>query len=155
MAHDVSTLQQLLAPSVVALGYELLGCVYISQGRHTVLRIYIDSPNGITVEDCERVSRQLSAVLDVEDPISGTYSLEVSSPGIDRPLFTREHFLRVLGEQVNIKLHVPVDNRRHFRGQLINVVDDNVVVNVDSQEFALPLANIAKANLLAQKDMKK
>jgi ribosome maturation factor RimP len=150
MAHDISTLQELLAPSVAALGYELLGCIYISQGRHTVLRIYIDSANGISVADCERVSRQLSAVLDVEDPIAGTYSLEVSSPGIDRPLFTREQFLRFLGAQVNIKLHAPLEDRRHFKGRLINVVDANVIVNVDGKEFALPLANIAKANLVAE-----
>ncbi len=149
MVRDPSKLQELLSPSVAALGYELLGCIYVPQGRRTILRIYIDKQEGVTIADCERVSRQLAAVLDVEDPIMGSYSLEVSSPGIDRPLFTREQFQRFVGSKVNIKLHAAIDNRRQFKGQLVNVIEDNVVVNVDGTEFTLPLTNIAKANLLA------
>src|SRR6185312_2141027 len=119
--RDTAALQELLAPTTAALGYELLGCVYVPQGRQAILRVYIDSPEGITVDDCERVSRQLGAVLDVEDPIRGYYALEVSSPGMDRPLFTLAHFQRFIGAKVNIRLHMPVGERKHFKGVIAAV----------------------------------
>lgn len=145
---EVAALQELFAPTVAAAGCELWGCVYIPQGRHTVLRVYIDSERGVTVANCEQVSRQLSALLDVENPVTGNYSLEVSSPGIDRPLFSLAQFQRFIGSQVDIRLHVPIEARRHFKGVLQNVAGDNVIVQVDDQAFTLPLANIAKAHLI-------
>ena len=116
MHRDKTALQNILAPSIEALGYELWGFVYVPQSRYSVLRVYIDSDKGITVSDCERVSRQLSAVLDVEDPLPGAYSLEVSSPGLDRPLFTLAHFERYLGAGVNVRVHVPVESVDILRG---------------------------------------
>jgi len=148
MAKDTTALQALIAPTVTALGYELVGCVYMPQGRHGLLRIYIDSENGIKLEDCEKVSRQISGVLDVEDPIAGTYNLEVSSPGLDRPLFTLQHYQRFIGKTANLKLHTPIEKRRHLKGKLQAVVADKIVIKVDEMEFTVPLANIAKANLL-------
>ena len=121
MSSKLEQLQALLAPVVEALGYECWGLEFLSQGRHSLLRVYIDKADGILIEDCETVSRQVSGVLDVEDPISGEYTLEVSSPGMDRPLFTLEQFARYVGEQVKIKLRVPFERRRNFQGVLRGV----------------------------------
>lgn len=152
MARDQTVLQTLLEPAVTALGYELLGCVYVPQGRRGLLRIYIDSEKGIQLADCEKVSRQVSAVLDVEDPIKGAYTLEVSSPGLNRPLFTLAHFQRVIGEMIELRLHAPIANRRQFRGILQNVVADQIIIKIQDAEFKLSFANIARANLLASKE---
>ena len=96
-------LDELIRPAVVALGYELWACEYIPQGKYSLLRIYIDSEQGITLDDCEKVSGQISAILDVEDPIHGQYTLEVSSPGLDRPLYTAEHYQRYIGQMIKLK----------------------------------------------------
>ena len=133
---------------VEALGYECWGLEFLSQGRHSLLRVYIDRPEGILIEDCEKVSRQVSGVLDVEDPISGEYTLEVSSPGMDRPLFTLEQFARYVGEQVKIKLRVPFERRRNFQGVLRGVEEQDVVVLVDDHEYLLPIDSIDKANII-------
>ncbi len=143
-----ATLEALIAPSISALGYELLGCIYISHGQSATLRVYIDSENGITITDCERVSRQISAILDVEDPIASKYLLEVSSPGLDRPLFTLDQFRRFVGENVNIKLHIPLENRKHLKGLLKSVGEHSVVVEVDDKAIEVILENIARANLI-------
>jgi len=141
-------LQTLLAPALTTLGYELLGIERISQGkRGQLLRIYIDHPEGISVEDCERASYQISGILDVENPIAGQYDLEVSSPGIDRPLFTLEHFERFIGHKVALKLRQPVENRRKFTGILQQVQDQTIVLHVDGSEYLLPYAKIEKAHL--------
>ena len=124
------------------------GVEYISQGRHSLLRVYIDHPNGILVEDCEAVSRQVSGVLDVEDPITNEYTLEVSSPGMDRPLFTLEQFAAHAGEQVKVKLRSPFEGRRNFQGLLRGVEDQDVVVQVDEHEYLLPIEMIDKANVV-------
>lgn len=126
----------------------MLGIEYVSQGKHSVLRIYIDKEGGILVDDCEAVSRQASAILDVEDPISSEYTLEVSSPGMDRPLFTLEQFASHAGEQVKIKLRSPFEGRRNFQGLLRGVEEQDVVVQVDNQEFLLPIDSIDKANII-------
>ncbi len=141
-------LQQLLEPPVQALGYELVGIEYISQGRGAVLRIYIDSPAGISADDCQRVSHQVSGVLDVEDPIQGRYDLEISSPGLDRPLFTAQHFARYVGHKAKVRLGVPMNGRRNFSGVLQGVQADAVLINDEGVEFSLPLGAIDKANLV-------
>lgn len=148
---DRTVLTELLTPTIEGLGYELWGLVVIPQGRYTTLRIYIDKEEGITVDDCERVSRQVSAILDVEDPIHGTYTLEVSSPGIDRPIFTLKQFMRFVKAQVNVRLHVPVENRRHLKGEIQNVRENEIIILVDDQEFAIAHDNIARANLIPGK----
>lgn len=148
MSSKLEQLQALLAPVVEALGYVCWGIEFLSQGRHSLLRVYIDHPNGILVDDCEKVSRQLSGVLDVEDPISADYTLEVSSPGMDRPLFTLDQFEAHVGEQVKVKLRYPFEGRRNFQGLLRGVEDQEVVVQIDGHEYLLPIDVIDKANIV-------
>jgi len=143
-------LQELIEPSVVALGYQLWGIEMISQGRHSMLRIYIDAEEGIGVEDCASVSRQVSGILDVEDPISGEYTLEVSSPGMDRPLFTLEQYKAFVGHVVQLKLRMPFDGRRRFKGVLSGIEDEDIVLVVDQEEYLLPIDHIEKANIVPQ-----
>ncbi|MFG0381468.1 ribosome maturation factor RimP [Pseudomonas sp. zbq_18] len=152
MSSKLEQLQAMLAPVVESLGYQCWGVEFISQGRHSVLRIYIDHANGILVDDCEVVSRQVSAVLDVEDPISSEYTLEVSSPGMDRPLFSLEQFAAHAGEQVKIKLRSPFEGRRNFQGLLRGVEEQDVVVLVEDHEFLLPIDLIDKANIIPRFD---
>jgi len=140
--------QAMLEPAVTALGYEFWGLEYLTHTRQAVLRVFIDSPDGITVEDCAKVSRQLSAVLDVEDPIAAEYTLEVSSPGMDRPLFTLDQFIRYSGEQVKIRLRSPFEGRRNFNGRLVGVEAEDVVVVVEDHEYLLPIEMIDKAELV-------
>ncbi|MCQ4348170.1 ribosome maturation factor RimP [Pseudomonas stutzeri] len=152
MSSKLEQLQALLAPVVEALGYQCWGVEFISQGRHSLLRVYIDHPDGILIEDCEKVSRQISGVLDVEDPISGEYILEVSSPGMDRPLFTLEQFAAHVGAQVKIRLRSPYEGRRNFQGVLRGIEEQDVVVQVDDHEYLLPIDSIDKANIIPRFD---
>ncbi|HCL3292108.1 TPA: ribosome maturation factor RimP [Pseudomonas aeruginosa] len=152
MSSKLEQLQALLAPVVEALGYECWGVEFISQGRHSVLRVYIDRPEGILIDDCEAVSRQVSGILDVEDPISGEYTLEVSSPGMDRPLFTLEQFAKHAGEQVKIRLRSPYEGRRNYQGILRGVEEQDVVVLVDDHKYLLPIDSIDKANIIPRFD---
>lgn len=145
-------LTELVASAVEPLGYELLGVEYLAQGRHSVLRIYIDSPDGITLDDCERASRQVSAVLDVDDPLKGQYTLEMSSPGLDRPLFTAEHFTQFIGHEVKLRLHSPLEGQRRFKA-LIKGVEGDVIHLTSSEtdeDWQISLDNIEKANLLTK-----
>ncbi|WP_284377641.1 ribosome maturation factor RimP [Litoribrevibacter albus] len=150
MSTKSNQLQEMLAPVVESLGYDFWGLEYVSQGKHSVLRVFIDHENGIQVDDCAKVSRQLSAVLDVEDPISSEYSLEVSSPGMDRPLFTLEQFEKYIGQVVSVKLRFPFEGRRKFMGRLNGVEGSDVVVQVDNHEYCLPIDSIDKANVEPQ-----
>ena len=152
MSSKLEQLQALLAPVVEALGYECWGVEFLSQGRHSLLRVYIDHANGVLVDDCEKVSRQISGVLDVEDPISSEYTLEVSSPGMDRPLFTLEQFARHAGELVKIKLRSPFEGRRNFQGLLRGAEEQDVVVLVDDHEYLLPIDLIDKAIIIPRFD---
>ncbi|MEH6625973.1 MAG: ribosome maturation factor RimP [Motiliproteus sp.] len=150
MATKREQLELLITPVVTGLGFDLWGIEYMSQGRHTVLRIFIDAEKGVFIQDCAAVSRQLSSVFDVEDPIAGEYSLEVSSPGMDRPLFTLEHYKAHVGQRVQLKLRVPFEGRRRFNGLLKAVEGDEVIVQVDDQEYLLPIDSIDKANIVPQ-----
>lgn len=152
MSSKLEQLQALLAPVVEALGYQCWGIEFLSQGRHSLLRVYIDHANGILIDDCEKVSRQLSGVLDVEDPISVDYTLEVSSPGMDRPLFKLEQYAARVGEQVKIKLRSPFEGRRNFQGLLRGVEEQDVVILVDDHEYLLPVDLIDKANIVPRFD---
>jgi ribosome maturation factor RimP len=143
-------LSALVEPAVSGLGFELWGIEYLPQRNHAMLRIYIDGPNGITVDDCALVSRQVSAVLDVEDPIQSEYTLEVSSPGLDRPLFKLDQYARYAGEKVMIRLRVPFERRRNFSGTLIGVEGEDVVVHVDDHEYLLPFETIDKAHIVGR-----
>lgn len=143
-------LLQLLEPAVEALGFELLGIEFMRAGKHSTLRLFIDHPDGITVDDCADVSHQASAVLDVEDPISTEYNLEVSSPGMDRPLFKTAHYEAVVGQVVSVKLRVPMGNRRNFKGEVLSVDGDMLTIKVDQDTFELSINNIEKGNLVPQ-----
>ena len=138
----------MLRPAVEEVGVELLGVEYVSAGKHSILRLFIDHENGIDVDNCADVSRQVGAILDVEDPISTEYSLEVSSPGLDRPLFSLEHYKAVIGETVNIRLSIPLLGRRKFKGILNTIENDVLVVMVDGEEFELVFNNVDKGNLV-------
>ncbi len=149
MASIQQRLEDMLGPVVASLGCELWGLEYLPQGNHrALLRIYIDKADGIGVDDCEKVSRQASSVLDVEDPVSSEYTLEVSSPGMDRPLFKLEQFVESIGLKANIRLRIAFDGRRNFKGLLKGVEGDEVVLEVDSEEFLLPFELIDKANII-------
>ncbi len=141
-------LTTLLQPLVEDLGYEFVGIDHSSNPKNPVLVIYIDAADGIAVEDCAKVSREIAAILDVEDPIPGKYQLEVSSPGLDRPLFTLEQFRKFSGEVAQISLFAPRDGRRKFKGKILGTIDDQVRVEQDGVEVTLDLGNIAKARLV-------
>jgi len=145
----IDQLTELLRPAAEALGYEFLGLEYIGQGMHSVLRVYIDHEDGINVDDCTKVSHQVSGILEVEDPISSQYTLEVSSPGLDRPLFTLPHFEKVVGQEINIRCHLGVDGRRRFKGELNEVDAHHLVITVDNQPYEVDFNDIDKANLVA------
>lgn len=148
MVASVDMISDLLRPTVEALGLELWGIEHLTRGRSSLLRIYIDSPQGITIDDCERVSRQVSGILDVEDPLPGEYTLEVSSPGLDRPLFGFEHYERFVGEVVNLRLRAPLDGRRKFKGVLEKAEADQITLTVDGALVDIPFAQIEKANIV-------
>ena|SRR5689334_18045475 len=140
-------LTALIEPLAGSLGYELVELEFAAGRSHGVLRIFIDRPEGIRVEDCERMSREVSALLDVEDPIPTAYTLEVSSPGFDRVLRTKPHFERFVGERVHVELKVPREGRRRYTGLLRQVADAGIEIEVDRQMVNVPFAEIGKARL--------
>jgi ribosome maturation factor RimP len=152
LARLEQQLTELFAPTVEAMGFEMYGVEFVRAGKHSTLRVYIDHPEGINVDHCAEVSHQVSAILDVEDPISTEYFLEVSSPGADRRLFKAQHYVEFSGEQVVVKLNAPQQGRRKFNGQLLGCENDEVIVEVDGEEHRLMLANIDKANIVPNFD---
>ena len=128
MYNDSSPLHKMLDSSITGLGYELLGYEQVQDAGGSVLRIYIDHENGIVVDDCGKVSRHISGVLDVEDLVRGQYFLEVSSPGLDRPLFKLEHYEKFIGSEVKIKLSRMLDGRRKFKGEIRGISDQDVII---------------------------
>jgi ribosome maturation factor RimP len=149
MAVASSELKQLLGPVVEALGCELWGLELQTGGKTKLLRIYIDrAEDGIGVDDCERVSRQASAVLDVEEAINGEYILEVSSPGMDRPLYELSQYEQYIGEDISLRLRFPYEGRRNFKGRLTGIDDDEIILVVTDHEFLFPVEGIEKANVV-------
>ena len=143
-------LSALIEPVVNALELQLWGIEYVGQGHRKTVRIYIDSETGVSLSDCEDVSRQISSLFDVEDPIAGEYLLEVSSPGMDRPLFVEQHYRQFVGHVVNVKLSRPFEGRRKFKGILRAVVNSEASILVDEHEYILPIESIEKANVVPQ-----
>ena len=143
-------MRDLLQPVVEALGAQLWGLDLQSGGRRKLLRIYIDREQGVDVELCAAVSRQVSAVMDVEDPIQGEYVLEVSSPGMDRPLYELAHYQLLLGEQIALKLRFAYEGQRNFKGLLKAVEGDDIVLAVADHEYLFPVEGIEKANVVPQ-----
>lgn len=145
---SVTLITELIDTTIQALGLDLWGVELLQQGKYSLLRIYIEREEGVTIEDCEKVSRQVSALLDVEDPIAGEYTLEVSSPGMDRPLFLIEQYSQYVGSEVDLKLRRSLDGRRKFKGQIIKVSGDIVGLLVDGSEFDLEFSDIEKASIV-------
>jgi len=150
VATAAAQLETLIQPAVEACECEFWGLEYLSQGRYSTLRVYIDHAQGVDVDMCANVSRQVGAILDVEDPISGEYNLEVSSPGLDRPLFTLAQYKLNIGQTISLRLRLAFEGRRKFTGLLSGVEGDDVVLLVDDEEFLLPVGSIEKANVVPQ-----
>jgi ribosome maturation factor RimP len=150
VSAKLNKLQEMLEPIAQSMGFELWGLEYISQGKDSILRIYIDGPEGVSVDDCAQLSHQASGILDVEDLITGMYTLEVSSPGLDRLLFKLDHYVAYVGHTVKIKLRMPFDGRRNFKGLLKGVETDEVILEVDNEEYLLPIDYIDKAQVEPQ-----
>ncbi|VGM96673.1 Ribosome maturation factor RimP [uncultured Avibacterium sp.] len=150
MATLEEKLSDLLKGSIEDLGCELWGIECQRVGRFLTVRLYIDKEGGVSIDDCADVSRQVSAILDVEDPISDKYNLEVSSPGVDRPLFTLEQYQRYIGEEIVVHLRIPVLERRKWQGKLEKVENDMITLIVDGQPQVLVYGNIQKANVVAK-----
>lgn len=145
-------LNRLLEPVVEALGYELVLLEFLPQTGSGLLRLYIDSPGGINLGDCQRVSREVAGVMDVEDPISSAYQLEVSSPGLDRPLVKQAHYERFQNELARISLIAPKDGRRRFTGVIRNVTAQSVQIETTDGEVELEFSEIEKARLVPEFD---
>jgi len=161
MRHLENELAVLSRSVIEPMGYELVGVEYFRRSKGSaVLRVYIDRPDGgpkiddkekgITLDDCSLVSHQLSGVLDVEDPITGHYDLEVSSPGLDRPLFTAEHFQRFRGRRASIKLATKFGGRRNLQGQIAGLKEEAVLLVVDGEAWEIPLGVIESARLIPE-----
>jgi ribosome maturation factor RimP len=147
--NSVRDFSKLFEPVVESMGYELVGVEFLGAGGHGTLRVYIDRDSGVSLDDCAAISHQISGILDVEEPIKQAYDLEISSPGIDRPLFKLADFERFAGRMAKIKLAVGLLGRKNFKGELQGVADSKLVtIEVDGEIFDLPYADIAKANLV-------
>lgn len=145
-----ANIEQLLKPTIESMGYEFWGCQYMAHRHNPMLRIYIDSAVGIGIVDCEQVSRRVSAVLDVEDPIAGQYSLEVSSPGIPRPLFYADQYTRYIGDEVEIKLTKPIAGQRKFIGVIASANEQELVLDLGNEMQHIFFNTIAKAHLTSK-----
>lgn len=150
MARMEDRLVAMLTPAVAALGFELWGVEFVRAGRHATLRVYIDHADGITVDNCAEVSYQVSALLDVEDPIQSEYFLEVSSPGMERPFFRAAQFVPYIGQQAAVELSVPQQGRRKFKGVIVAVHDDQIEFLIDSEPFTVKHSAMKKAHLIPQ-----
>ncbi len=149
MSNRIADIAAMLTPSVEALQLELLGVELAASGTSALLRLYIDAPGRtVAIEDCEAVSREVSAVLDVNDPIASHYTLEVSSPGIDRPLFSAAQFGKHIGESVKVTLQIPLNGRRRLQGVIVGVEGDDITLRTETAEVSLQHANIEKARLV-------
>ncbi|AJY52473.1 MULTISPECIES: ribosome maturation factor RimP [Halomonadaceae] len=152
MATKHAALHALIEPVVAAMGFELWGIDHLSQGKNSRLVIYIERESGVSVEDCADISRQVSAVMDVEDPIAGEYRLEVSSPGMARPLYSLDQFTRFQGHHVALKLRTAFDGRRKYQGLLVGVEGDEVLIQLDGEEYCFPIESIDSAHIVPQFD---
>lgn len=133
---------------ITSMGYEFVGIEWRQQDRHVVLRIYIDKPAGVTLDDCTKVSRQVGAMLDVDGSIQGRYVLELSSPGIDRPLFEIGQYRKQIGQRIKLNLRVAIQDRRNWVGVLLRVEEDQIDLLVEGVEIKIPFYNIEKGNVI-------
>ena len=145
-------IEETLKDAVARFGCEIWGVEFFSSGKRSRLRVYIDKPEGVTIDDCEHVSREVSDVLDVEELFGGGYTLEVSSPGLDRILFKAEQFEANVGATVDVRLNFPLEGRKRFVGLLADVEDARALLRLDGAEYLLPLENVQRARLVPQYD---
>ena len=148
MKNSIAKIVELIEPTVTALGLELWGIEHLQQGKYSLLRIYIEREAGVAIEDCEQVSKQVSALLDVEDPIAGKYTLEVSSPGLERPLFSARQFSQYSGSEVKLRLHSPIQGRLKFKGKIVVVEGDSIRLQADGVDYDLSFSDVDKANVV-------
>jgi ribosome maturation factor RimP len=148
MAKIEEVIWQMVEPLIEEKGMELVDVEFVKEGQNWFLRIFIDKENGITLDDCELISRAVSDILDREDPISQSYHLEVSSPGIERPLKKTKDFLRFINNIVEIKTFTPVAGKKKHRGELINADEERITLLIDQEEMIFPRDKISKANLV-------
>ncbi len=144
----MATLDDIIEPAVTTLGFELVGTQPVNEGHMQVIRVFVDGPNGITIDDCAKISRQIGAVMDVEEPIKGNYRLEVSSPGIQRPLFKLPHYVKYVGQRVKVRLHRPVNNQRNFVGALLSVDGSELSLETDNGIVKVNFEDIQKGRLV-------
>ena len=150
MSKQDIKLETLVSQAVAVTGFTFWGLEFFRAGKNSILRVYIDHENGIGVDDCAEVSRQVGSMLDVEDPISGEYVLEVSSPGMDRVLFKAEQYPAYVGAKLNVKTKMPIEGRRKFSGKLNSIENNCIVLEVDDAEYEIPFKNIEKAQVVPQ-----
>jgi ribosome maturation factor RimP len=145
-------LNERLTLLISSMGYELVGCELLSMGRQKMFRLYIDAPTGVTADDCSKVSHQVSALMDVEDPIQARYVLEVSSPGIDRPLFALRHYEQFIGSEVKMRLCAPIGGRRQYRGIVKRVEGEDIYLHIEGSglEVVVPFSSIERANVIGK-----
>lgn len=150
MAKIAEKIEVLIGSVVTGMGYELVGVEHIASGKHSILRLYIDAEKGIGLDDCEAVSRQVSAIFDVEDPIATQYNLEVSSPGVERPLFHVGHYQRFLGHDIKLRLVRPINGQRRFNGTIgrVSEVNNSIELVTALDTVTLDIELIEKANLI-------
>jgi ribosome maturation factor RimP len=149
MATREETIRKLVEPVIAALGFQLWGIEYLGQGRHTLLRVYLDKEGGINIDDCAEASRHISSILDVEDPISSEYTLEVSSPGLDRMLFTLDQMRQYVGAMVKLRLTENFEGRRNYSGVLTEVLNDEIVLVTGESRYVFPYESVEKASVVA------
>ena len=150
MREREERLRELIEPTVVSLGFDLIGVLWRGGRSRRLVRVYIDRVEGVTVNDCAQVSHRVNGVLDVEDPIPGEYDLEVSSPGVDRPLFVERDFIRFAGAELKVILHRPIAGRRRFTGTLRGYEDGVVLVDEHGVEHRFGIPEIESARLIPQ-----
>lgn len=148
MTRFEKKLVEIIQPTVVAMGFEFEGLHYFPQGKHALLRIYIDTIGGVSLDNCGIVSHQISGILDVENPISGSYSLEVSSPGLDRLLFTTEQFQRFIGSEVMISLSGMIEGKRKINGVISSVVAEKINIKTEDKDWVLTMDDIERARIV-------
>jgi ribosome maturation factor RimP len=150
MRRELTHLWELFEPVVNGMGYDLIEIEHFPNPKHGVLRLYIDKEEGITIDDCSDVSRQISALIDVEDPVRGQFNLEVSSPGMDRPLRRVKDFQRFTGSKVKLKTMMPLDGQRNFSGRLLEADEESLTIETDTEEITLPMSALEKARIVPE-----
>lgn len=146
----VTKIEEIIAPVIADLGLELVDINFVKEGGRWFLRVFIDQPGGIGLEECQLVSEKISPLLDEKDPIAQAYYLEVSSPGLDRPLKKTADFQRFNGSKINLTTYEPVDGRRKFKGKLVAASDLAITLKVDGHDVVIPMERIASARLVPE-----